>query len=109
MARLPSRPTYERFIHALLRAGFTLDESDLSWRHDNGAAASVEAIEDIVELYPGLTAIFLKILKAGRRFDVTLTEDPDGLGATLRVESRQLLDVIEQETREEDGPYNASL
>jgi hypothetical protein len=61
-------------------AGFTLDMTDLSWRHENGAAASVEAIEDIISHYPGLSGVFLKILKARSSFAVRLTEDADGLG-----------------------------
>lgn len=109
MSRLPSRPTYERFVHALLRAGFSLDESDLSWRHENGAIASVEAVEDIVELYPGLTGVFLKILKAGRPFNVTLTEDPDGMGVTLRVEAQMVLDRLVEETREDEADTIAAL
>jgi len=80
-------------------AGFTLDMTDLSWRHENGAAASVEAIEDIILLYPGLSGVFLKILKAGKWFTVRLDEDADGLGATLRIEAQGLLDRIEEETR----------
>jgi hypothetical protein len=94
LRKLPARPTYDRFTHELLLAGFRLEMDDLSWRHRNGGMASVEAIEDIVALYSGLAGVFLKILKSGRSFDVRLDEDGDGLGATLRVESQPLLDQI---------------
>jgi len=99
LRNLPSRPTYDWFTHELLRAGFRLEIDDLSWRHDNGAMASVEAIADIVALYPGLAAVFLKILKSGRTFHISLTEDDNGLGATVRVEAQGLLDQIAEETR----------
>ncbi|MGD9725933.1 MAG: hypothetical protein AB7V39_06010 [Nitrospiraceae bacterium] len=98
MARLPALPTYAHFVHELLQAGFQFEQDDLTWRHQNGAVITVEGVEDLIAYYAGLSDVFLKILKSGRDIAMQVIPDKDGMGATVRVEARGLLDRIAEET-----------
>lgn len=87
--------SYEDFCIALKEHGFFLEVSDYSWRHpQNGACASVEAMQDVCRLYPTIAGTALKIMVSGHCFNITNAFSDDGLTATVTLKPQPLLDHI---------------
>lgn len=77
--------TYEELVKELVKNGWYFDSNDFSCRAPGGEpCASIEALQDICELYPTLTKPMLKILLAGHNIDITVKED--GYATTITIQ-----------------------
>ncbi len=65
--------TFEEMKEALGKKGWSLNPADFSWRAPGGEpCVSVEALEDVCEIYPVLTRSMLDILLAGHNFAISM-------------------------------------
>lgn len=59
--------TWEEFLYELSALGFTYSKADRSWRREDGAAASDEALRDLHNLWPLHASAALKLWSEGHK------------------------------------------
>ena len=88
--------TYDELVVALGKNGWSFHPADFSWRGPGGEpCASIEALQDICEIYPVLTRQMLRILLAGHNFEISMKEVEKELRAGITATVEVHIETIE--------------